>query len=46
MQSYETNNTFKQCSPLTVMATSHQLSDIILGQAGGSEFGVIGNVAE
>jgi len=28
------------------MATSHKLSDIILGQAGGSEFGVIGNARE
>ena len=28
------------------MATKHKLSDIILGQAGGSEFGVIGNVPE
>ncbi|MCX6774548.1 MAG: hypothetical protein NTY99_00460 [DPANN group archaeon] len=28
------------------MATDHKLSDIILGQAGGSEFGIIGNVAE
>jgi hypothetical protein len=28
------------------MATAHQLSDIILGQAGGSEFGVIGRVSE
>ena len=28
------------------MAPNHQLSDILLGQAGGSEFGIIGNVAE
>jgi hypothetical protein len=28
------------------MATKHKLSDILLGQAGGSEFGVIGNVKE
>jgi len=28
------------------MATSHELSDVLLGQAGGSEFGVIGNVKE
>jgi hypothetical protein len=28
------------------MATDHKLSDILLGQAGGSEFGIIGNVAE
>jgi hypothetical protein len=28
------------------MATSHKLSDILLGQAGGSEFGVVGNTKE
>ena len=28
------------------MATSHKLSDIILGQAGGSEFGIVGRVSE
>jgi hypothetical protein len=28
------------------MATNHKLSDIILGQAGGSEFGVVGNTKE
>lgn len=28
------------------MATSHQLSNILLGQAGGSEFGIIGNAFE
>ena len=28
------------------MAADHKLSDIILGQAGGSEFGIVGNVAE
>jgi len=28
------------------MATNHELSNILLGQAGGSEFGVIGNMRE
>ena len=28
------------------MATSHNLSDVLLGQAGGSEFGIVGNIAE